>query len=278
MVMRISVVVSMDDVQGYFRGDPWRTAVRDGSFIGWSDTAEVELKPVGPKFKLHVESVDDPSDSEDFVTDKPMKELASFLGHDIPGGEHFEKMSSMTPSRASRALLALAAMVERCEVGPRALARKLRTLSVPFTASSRVADQKQDEENFIARLRSDMEAKGWVVKQEEDDRGLPKLTVDISGIYEATVSVEEVTWEFKFQVTGAPDTLRKGRTNDPIAEYRRYYKDPDIADAARNVKSERRQKTLESQEEATNAPRRRAPEDSGEATTGRPAETGRPAA
>lgn len=278
MVMRISVVVSMDDVQGYFRGEPWRTVVREGSFIGWSDTAEVELRPVGPKFKLHVESVDDPSDSEDFVTDKPMKELAAFLGHDIPGGEHFEKMSSSTPARASRALMALAAMVERSELGPKMLARKLRTLSVPLVATSRTADQKQDEDGFISKLRSDMEAKGWKVVQEEDDRGLPTLTVDISGIYEASVSVEEVTWEFKFQVTGAPDTLRKGKTNDPIAEYRRYYKDPDIAEAARNVRTDRQKKTLESQDEATNAPRRNTPEESGEAPTGRPAETGRPAA
>lgn len=277
--MRISVVVSMDDVQGYFRGDPWRTAVREGSFIGWSDTAEVELKPVGPKFKLHVESVDDPSDSEDFVTDKPMKELAAFLGHDIPGGEHFEKMSSVTPARASRALMALAAMVERSEIGPRMLARKLRTLSIPVVAAvQRTADQKKDEEGFISKLRSDMEAKGWKVVQDEDDRGLPTLTVDISGIYEAQVSVEEVTWEFKFQVTGAPETLRKGRTNDPIAEYRRYYKDPDIAEAARNARSDRQKKVLESQEEATNAPRRKAPEDSGEMPTSKPAETGRPAA
>lgn len=261
-------VVTPEDIKQYFTGGSWRTSDRDGTFIGWSDTAQVELKIQEPKFRLRIESTEDPSDSGDFVTAKPMKELAAFLGQDIPGGEHFEKMSSQTPAAAASSLSVLASLVEREVIGPITLSRILRRLSV----SQRTARGQIDHEaDYISGLRKEMESKGWVVEQEDDDRGLPLLKVDISGIYEASISVEELSWSYKFEVIDAPDTVRKGVTGDPIAEYRKYYRDPEIAEAAKDVKAVRSKKSEDVKDDATVAPSRKKPEDSGDAETGRPA-------
>ncbi len=254
MLSRVSAVVTIEDIDRYFAGEKWRKSVKDGEIRAFSETTEIEIKGLKPRFHLRVEALDDPSDSGDFKTNEPLKELAAFLGRDIPGGEHFEKMSSGRPE-VMRLLHSLANMMDTGQVEPRRLARILKVLSVHPNRAVTASAQRELEDSFVADLQKKMESKGWKVKKEYDDRDLPVLIVDISGVYEAKISVESLEYHYKFQIIGDESTKQEGKTSDPLTQYRAFYKSPEVVEAIRDLR-QRAESARSFSDDVTRAPAR----------------------
>lgn len=238
MSLRILSVTTMDDLRNYFgRGEVWQSGGWKGeTFEGETRFYQVRLKPIGVNFRVRVEAVDDPSDSEDIVTEEPVKALAEFLGRDLPGGEHFERMASSPDALAS--VLRLLASSAASGAEPVRLVRRVRRAAAmpgallalrAVAAAMRAAAGTEDEE--LARIEREMESKGWRVERTQDDRGLPEIRVDVSGIYEARISFEGVMYEYEFGFRGRPDLSQEGVTDDPIREFQAYYRSDPVEDA-----------------------------------------------
>jgi hypothetical protein len=234
----ISGVVTWDDLKTYFKGAQWaRRDFSDNRFQGATRHFSVDIEPEAVQFEYKIEAVDDPSDSESGVSDDPVAKIAKFLGRDLPGGEFFEQRAS-GPRAVASALRTAAGMASRGAPSRRAVSAALRrAASIPFVpgalrtlraAASRLAGMA--EERFD-ELESKMESKGWEVKRRESD-GREELVVDVSGIYEATISLDSIRYHYMFQFADRPDLTKSGTTEDPIQEFRNYYKDPDVQEAA----------------------------------------------
>src|SRR5580693_2540261 len=138
----ISATVTLDDLKTYFKGEHWRSTLRDdGIFEGRSNSYYVELSPGGsPAFHVRAQAYEDSSDKDEAVTDDPMKFLVDFLKTGSAGDEVLQKMSSMLapafeeeyvpPVVLANILRAWAMDAEEGLIGPRALARVLRHASL----------------------------------------------------------------------------------------------------------------------------------------------------
>lgn len=227
-----SAVVTVDDLKTYIKGTHATvTESDDGSIKVESKKYTFSFKPKGFKYSVKIEATDDPSDADEKVTSDPMKFIAGFLGSDVPGGEHFDKMSSNSPERISFALRKIAFEVEADSIGPKRLSRILRRASIipdmelvysVFSAASRTAAGLEVSKKEIEELSSKMKKKGWKVEESENDIGLPELTVDVSGIYEAKIRVDSIPYDYHLSVNGHSNLDEKGETEDPIKEIREY--------------------------------------------------------
>lgn len=235
----ISGVVTWDDLKTYFKGPSWaRRDFSDDRFQGATRTFSVDIEPEAVQFEYRIEAVDDPSDSEEGVSDDPVGKIAKFLGRDLPGGEFFEQrasgpgaVASALRTAADRALSGVPSRKRTSDMLRRvsALPFVRDALRTVYAATVRLSGMSADER--FDEIESKMESKGWDVKRREKD-GYEELVVDVSGIYEVTISVDSIRYHYMFQFADRPDLTKSGTTEDPIEEFRRYYKDPDVQDAA----------------------------------------------
>jgi len=224
-------MVSLEDVRRYFPSKMWgASSWRRDSLYGSRGPVEVHVKVVGKQFGVHVEAVDDPSDSEDVTTEEPLKAIAEFLGRDIPGGEHFERMSFM-PELFARSLVAAAELVGSGAVGRRAAVRMLRRLS-----SIRMADSTPQDDS-MSDLEKEARAKGWKAALKRGPHGDEKLVIDVSGLYTAEVTLDSMLYEHKFLVEDHPDVTEEGTTEDPIREFERWIRKGEVQDAIDEMKA-----------------------------------------
>ncbi len=241
--MRLSVVTSPEELKGYFgKGKAWKKGEwkEDGSFHGETTFFRIDLKPTDSTYRVEVKAVDDPSDSETEVTENPVKFLAEFLGRGVPGGEHFEKMSA-SPSDVAGVLraVAISLRVMTANEASRAVRR------VALLAGSRAVVVKIAGGGSVDGIEKMMKSKGWEVRRgdsEDEKSDGPKLHVDISGVYEATIVPETTKYEYKFSLVDHPELDREGVTDDPIIEVEDFMKDPDVVDAYHDVKSKSAEK------------------------------------
>jgi hypothetical protein len=233
MKRHTSAVVTFDDIKKFVGKTHARVHEdAEGNISIVSDRFEFFFKPQNVSYRVKIEATDDPSDSDEKVTPDPVKFIAGFLGSDIPGGEFFEKRAS-TPDGISSLLRRLAAGVECEVVGPKRLSRILRRAAVipdfpllvrVILAVSKTAAGQDFSEAEIKKLQNEMKKKGWKVEEGESDVGLPQLTVDVSGIYVATIYVDAIPWKYQLSVKGYPNTMVEGDTDDPIAKIREFVK------------------------------------------------------
>lgn len=235
----VSAVVTPDDVMSYVKGKNPRiksSKGEDGSVSVESSQFSFWFKPKGVRWKVRIEATDDPDDSDEEVTTEPVKFIAKFLGAGVPGGEHFERMSA-GPEWTAGLLKHLASMAEDGSVGPRRLCAVLRRAAVApnadllrrvISAVCRTAAGQSVSLEEVKKLQEEMSKKGWKVKEGETDAGVPELTVEVSGIYEAKVRPESLPYEFELQTVGFPDLRETGVSEDPIAEIRKYAKREDV--------------------------------------------------
>lgn len=251
----------LSDVKAYFRGKGWEGYWSGDSFEGSVSVVDVKIKASGKSYSVRIESVDDPSDSDEVTTGEPLKAIADFLGQDIPGGEHFEKMSSF-PSFFAHSIAMAAELVGAGMVGRRAAVRMLRRLS----SFRPVADSHpQRPGTDLSDLEKDAKRKGWKAKLNKDGYGDDVLEIDVSGIYKAEVTLDAVMYDYKFELRGESSVDEKGTTDDPIRDFEKWAAKPDVKEAFERAQSAGRdQHTVQAPAEppkkrAPQAPTRRAP-------------------
>lgn len=246
---RQSVIVTPGDVKNYFKKKNPGVHMdekEDGSLTVKSKDFDFTFTPKNPKYKVRIWAADDPTDSDEKVTPDPVKFIAGFLGAGLPGGEHFEKMSSgpyavsgmlkrMAVATASGSVSRkrLAAMVRRAAISPYlGFVKKVVSLACRLAAGQ---DASREE---IGKLREEMKKKGWKVEAGEDDAGNPELSVDVSGIYEARISMESMPYSYEMHTLGFPDLDETGVTEDPITTIRTYAKSDKVSEALERKKVE----------------------------------------
>src|SRR5512135_2313537 len=276
----VAATVTLDDLKTYFKGEHWRSTVRDdGVFEGRSDSYLVEISPGGsPAFAVSVQAYEDDADRDEAVTDTPMKFLVDFLKTGTAGDEALAQMATaiapayqdgyIPPVVISNLLRAWAIAAEERRIGPRTLARLLRhacVLPSLYQASTllhiavRLAARQEVETKEMQDLADQMTKKGWRVKADKNDRGLPELTVDIAGVYEAKIEVDHMPWKYSFEVHKHPDTKVEGVTDDPIVEFRKFYKSDPVQAAKSDLKQEAQERPGSSEAEGTVAPKKKKP-------------------
>ncbi len=188
----------------------------------------LELEPAKTIYNVNVEAVDDPSDSTTGETDNPVKFITSFLKTGEYAEELLSKVSS-DPNFISHILNTLAFKIDLNRIDSNYAKKTLRRVSV-ILSSRKTKISAEGREEFelldLAKIKSDMKDKGWVVKVDYDDRHLPVLHVNMSDIYNATVKVKGILWNYAFMVTGDPETRRSGSTDDPIKALDKYRNAP----------------------------------------------------
>jgi len=287
----LAATVTLEDLKTYFKHggetplkkERWRSKAFDGedesgAFTAQSPTYEVDLKPKGIVFHVKIEAVDDPSDSDEAVTDDPSGFIVDFMKTGTAGDEVFGKMAGlvrrtdrMSPQDLSGLLRFVASEAESGRMTKRRAAAAVRRscvlldvggLTEAVRAAARIAAdlgavRTEAESSAVGKLRDTLEKKGWKTKVGEDDRGMPRITVDVAGVYEASITVDHATWQFKFQLVGNPETVSEGVTDDPIEEFESFYKNPEIREARKEVSERREEKSVEDQDKATAPPPKR---------------------
>lgn len=238
--------VTIDDLKTYFKGVHWKiNAITDNSLEANSYSYSVVMKAKGFSYFVKIEAVDDPADSDEKVTDEPIKFIASFLETGTSGDELLQKMSSdaLLTAKAVRTLSYAIESGLCIKKSKNILRRMAVALEFPFvyrvfSAVVRTAARQEIEKEELDDLKKAIKAKGWNVYEEESDTGLPKLTVDVSDIYTAEITVESIEWHYTFEVIGKPETKEDGITDDPIEAFRTYYRKPEIQEAKETKKLE----------------------------------------
>lgn len=226
-------------------GAQWQTARWDGlDFVGSTRFYEVELRAQDPLWHLRVEAVDDPSDSEEVTASDPVGALADFLARGLPGGGDFfrdraaalRRMAAAlrssappTPRAVARAVFALVAKADDLGLGDTEEVPTRRR--GPSSGPSSGPAQGPDETSLVGGLLRKMRQKGWDVSQGETDWGAPLLKVGIGDEYRAEVRVDSMPFSYRFGFKGRPDVSSEGVTDDPIREFKSWYRSPEVEEA-----------------------------------------------
>ncbi|HEY8095263.1 MAG TPA: hypothetical protein VIE65_04110 [Methylobacter sp.] len=231
---KLARVVSVDDLKTFFAGKQWKGVFKDGGFDGRYPgdilTYLVNIKPSGITFYYKIWAKEDPSDSEEGVTDAPIKSLAEFVGQGIPGGEVFERMSS-DPNVIIKEIRSLPIKQSN--------KKKFRRFSAALiSAQARKAYSWELEADEINKLLQSMKSKGWRASPTKINDN-PAIRVDIGEEFEAEIEVSDIMYSFEFEIEGQPSLTKKGTTDDPIREFQNYYRSPEIESIYEEAKSSR---------------------------------------
>lgn len=242
---RQAAVVTWDDLKNFFKGEIWQKSdFSEDRFQGRTRTFSVDLEPEKVQFWFRIEATDDPSDSEEGVSSDPVKDIAKFLGRDLPGGEFFERMSCR-PQIVSKILVSISDAVLAKTPSRSVMTASLRRVAIlPHLKQAMVAMRYATvmavkysmarfasmESNEFEKLESSMDSKGWEISKRDND-GREELVVNISDIYEAVIHVDSILYNYTFQYADHPDLTKSGTTTDPIKEFSNYYRSDEITDA-----------------------------------------------
>ncbi len=255
---KVSAMTPLSDVKAYFRGKGWEGHWSGDSFEGAAGVVDVKIKASGKSYSVSIESVDDPTDSDDVTTQEPLKAIADFLGQDIPGGEHFERMSS-SPSLFARSLAMAADLVASGTIGRVAAIRIIRRLSSLLP----VADSNHGRPGTdLSGLEREAKKKGWKASLRKDGHGDDVLEIDVSGIYRADVALEAIMYDYKFELRGESSVDESGTTDDPIREFEKWASRDEVVEAYKRASAlgrDNRTVPAEPRNTRVHAPTRRAP-------------------
>ena len=237
-MQRIAVVVSFEDVLNYFKGNEWDlTPTEDGvdiKYRGESESYDLHLKLKVVQFSVDIHAYEDESDADSIVTDNPSQFIIDFVRHGTPADEIFGRQAFMDPGSLSKLLRFYANAVDNGKIGPRKLAAVIRRASVMINTNAlrgivlHTAARGDFEFHEMNVLAKDMKKRGWRVELDKDKHDMPLATVDIAGIYEAKVSVNNIAWEYIFEVPGESSVKEEGITDDPIDEFKKYIHDEKV--------------------------------------------------
>jgi hypothetical protein len=220
-----SSVISVDELKTVAKRKDSKITEKDGWVEISDDIFELAFKPLGPKFKVKIHAVEDPSDSDEAVTDAPIKFISKFLGDSIPGGEHWEKMSS-SPDQFAKMVRSAADLIEEKADRQHAIRMVRRISAITCVGASSAS---KESEKGISDLERDMKKKGWKVDITKDkDMKLPILKVDINGIYEADITVDSLTYQYELNAIGYPELKKEGKTDEPVKTMENYMKSKEV--------------------------------------------------
>jgi hypothetical protein len=254
MKCSISVLTSPQELKNYFgKGEVWKKALwsDDGAFDGESDSFLVQFKPSHIEYKVDIYAIDDPTDSEEIITTNPTKELVKFLSNGVPGGEHLERAAT-SPSEFAQLLRYLSEEEPSSNVLRRvAILPDQRLTRQVLARVVSLATDTQDAE--LDKIKEEMKRKGWKVWTDIENNHT-QLHVDISGIYEATIAVEQCLYEYKFSLRDRSDIEDSGTTDDPIKSFKKFYRDEKVEESRKDAQHERKEKAREQDDVKTVAP------------------------
>jgi hypothetical protein len=209
-----------------------------------SEVYDLNLVQKPSKFRVKITATDDPSDSEESVTDNPVEFITKFLSTGPSSDDLLKKMSFVADPRFIAALVRRIALMT--EVGDRgdarrALRRCIVAASGPgmeriLTAVVRAVAGVGDDIQEIKKVTDDMKKKGWKVQQSEDEDGQAVMKVDVSGIYEAEVRASDTVWDYSFQVHGVDESKASGTTDDPIGTFQKWYRSDEVKEFKQQLK------------------------------------------
>lgn len=224
---RMSIsAVTVKDLKVYF-GKKWDGGWKDDSFKGeLAGVVDAKIWADGVTYWVKTEAVDDPSDSDETSTEAPLKAIADFLGQDLPGGEHFDRMSS-SPVLFAGALRAAAFAIGSGRTGRRVAELIIRRLSsIPSYSKAAVPG-----DDAMSELEEKARKKGWEAKLKTGPDGERVLEIDVSGVYRSEVSMDSIMYGYSFSVRGKPGVSEEGTTEDPIREFEKWGRRDDMKDA-----------------------------------------------
>lgn len=241
----LSSLVTLDDLHNYFKGaHRIKLFNPEQGISGEQAYYKFDIKPNSSTYFLKVEAVDDPSDSVEIETDKPVKELVDFLNENMPSGNFFNKMASDN-AKKSHFILRIAKLFS--ETPEWKLLPVLRRASILFTTSaipklqkfvSRIARGPVDMSE-LEEIHGYMKSKGWNVNLETNERGDDVIKVDISGVFKAEIVPESIMYDYTFSMHNRDDVTENGITDDPIEAYQNWYRSPSVESAYEEEKSEK---------------------------------------
>jgi len=228
-MIKISRIITTDEIYNFFSNDNEQVfKFNDGSMNVNYYGALAEISPHSLMFNVVIKSPDDPLDSDEMITDEPLKFISEFLETGTAGDEFFNKMSSDSFIRRFESIFS-----EKSNKIAKTAANRLRRLALSVDAdtveqilfdATRVAskyifsNQEFVEEEFN-ELKIKASEKGWKVTKSNNN-----LQIDISGIYEVEISVYSISWSYSFMVEGHNDTKEEGIVDDPIMAFQQWYK------------------------------------------------------
>jgi hypothetical protein len=245
--MRTSVV-RVEDLVNFFSGetgtgDYWTSSKKDGGLDAECDHFDVSLRPDSAVYNVKIRDKEDPTESAEEFTEKPVDFIINFMGTGTTGDEYFKSMASVGPNDLRDILIRLSSEVRDEKIGPRELKRVLRRAMVMadveflrrvLSTSVRLADVGDFEMKEIANLQSEMAGKGWKVKVDEDRDGNSVLSVDIGDKFEVKIKVDHRLWNYVFKVNNS-DFVEKGISDDPIFTFQEFRKSRDTRDAINDM-------------------------------------------
>lgn len=253
--------VTLKELSYFFKGshgsnrddkDNWRSVVDDGILTAWSGTYNVKVEPDSTLYYVKIKDKDNSSDSDESITDNPVEFIIDFISTGTLGDEYFKNRMSMSPDDLCSTLLHLSSSIDNGSIGPKRLFKTLRRAMAIMAGDIDVTSVRKifstvfglddDEIKDIANLRADMAEKGWKVKVDGDDYSTV-MTVDIGEIFEATVSVDHLLWNYQFGINGT-DILKEGVTEDPIAAFQDFCKSESVQKAKAAQKAKKRSPDL----------------------------------
>ncbi len=220
---RTAAIVSIDDLKIYFKGNKWQvTNISDDLLETHSDIFDVSLKLNDVIFSVNIESIDDSSDSHKTLTDNPIVTIDEFFGSESG------KLKLSTPEDFSEKIRILSAQIFLGEISLNKAASILKKLIISSDIKFPSEDLQKSELSFVKRA---IEKKGWRVSDSTSEIQTPALHVNIADMYEIEIYVDSINWGYTFSLHLDNSVKKSGTTKDPISEFRRFYKDPDVQKA-----------------------------------------------
>ena len=159
-------VVTQEDILTFFKGKDWETEIRRSGMITCeSKKWTVELEPHGdPLFAIEIHSYEEESDSDEMITDEPIKFIEEFIQGEAP------RLSCTDPHKFAGLLRNWADRIASHMIGPRASARILRRACIlpELHSTSRILAalirQAKTGIDGTKKLADELQKKGWKVE------------------------------------------------------------------------------------------------------------------
>lgn len=200
MKRRTSNHVSMDEIKTYLSPKIWKVKESDKKIEAKSGFFIFKVEEKEIVYGVKVWASDDESDSKEGETSNPVNFIRSFIG--------FEPDLS-------------------------------RQSSIMKRISFKIAfDKKKIEQGELEKIKKDMMSHRWDVEENVGGNGLPNLHILIGDEYEAEVRIEKKNYKCEFEIDGEINKKVES-TDDPIKEFRKFYKDDKVSEIVDRVRKEK---------------------------------------
>lgn len=205
-----------------------------GGVIAESPIKYIEVNPHKVMYRWNVEAIDDPSDSDEGVSDRPTEDIIKFIKAGIPGGEETFKHLASNPVMVAQVLRRIAGAY----VGKLRLAclRRVLVAVEDLTVGAGFSEYVQVQARNVNELKKTMEAKGWDVLDSKIDE-IPILEFNISDQFSGSIRTHTIEYKYEFEVKGYPLTQSIGISNNPARELKLWEKSSEVEEATEEAKS-----------------------------------------